>query len=106
MPFPMELCNRLVTIYRPRKGEILRQEGKAFYHYKDIWSEGRFRRSCLLILPVDLELLPGDRIFDGIGPEKVEWSSFLPVEVPGLSQVRTASPYRFRDSFHHWEATA
>lgn len=105
MPFPMELCDRTVTVYRPRKGEVLRQVTKAFYHYKDVWSQDRFCREFLLVLPEDIPLQPGDRIYDGVGPESVDWVRFLPVSLPGLSQVRTAAPYRFRGKFHHWEAT-
>ena len=105
MPFPKTLCDRVVTIYRPRFGTVLRQETTAFYHYKDVWEADRFTREFLLVLPEDIPLQPGDRIFDGIGPATVDWESFLPVSVPGLSQIRTAAPYRFRDEFHHWEAT-
>ena len=105
MPFPKTLCDRVVTIYRPRFGTVLRQETTVFYHYKDVWEADRFTREFLLVLPEDIPLQPGDRIFDGIGPATVDWESFLPVSVPGLSQIRTAAPYRFRDEFHHWEAT-
>jgi len=105
MPFPYELCDRTVTVYRPRKGQLLRQEAKAFYHYKDVWTEGRFSREFLLVLPQNIPLAPGDRIFDGIGPETLDWETFLPVGCPGLSQIRQASPYYFRGNFHHWEAT-
>ena len=105
MPFPKELCDRVVTLYRPRKGQVLRQVTKAFYHYKDVWTQERFNREFLLVLPEDISLQPGDRIFDGVGPETVTWELFLPVEQPGLSQVRKAQCFRFRDQFHHWEAT-
>ena len=105
MPFPMELCDRVVTVYRPRQGQVLRQVTRAFYHHKDVWSEDRFCREFLLVLPEELSLLPGDRVFDGVGPETVDWESFLPVTVPGLSQVGAVAPYRFRGQFHHIEAT-
>jgi len=105
MPFPKTLCDRVVTLYRPREDGIHRQETAAFYHYKDVWEQDRFRREFLLVLPEDIPLQPGDRIFDGIGPETVVWESFLPVAVPGLSQIRTAEAYCHKGSFHHWEAT-
>ena len=105
MPFPRELCDRTVTIYRPRKGEIHRTVTKAFYHYREGWEGERFCREFLLVLPEDIPLQPGDRIYEGIGPETVDWAYFLPVSYPGLSQIRTAEAYRFRGSFHHWEAT-
>ena len=105
MPFPRELCDRPVTVYRPRGGKIHRQEATGFYHYKDAWQQDRFRREFLLVLPEDIPLQPGDRIYDGIGPETVDWETFLPVAVPGLSQIRTAEAYCRNGSFHHWEAT-
>ena len=105
MPFPMELCDRVVTLYRLRKGQVLRQVTKAFYHYKDVQLEDRFCREFLLVLPEEIPLLPGDRVFDGVGPEAVDWETFLPVTVPGLSQIGRVSPYRFREKFHHIEAT-
>ena len=105
MPFPMELCDRVVTLYRPRKGEVLRQVTKGFYHYKNVWEIQRFTREFLLVLPEDIPLQPGDRVFAGVGPETVDWEQFLPVQVEGLSQVGKASPYWFRGAFHHWEAT-
>lgn len=105
MAFPNGLCDRVVTVYRLRKGQVLRQVTRAFYHYRDVWSQERFTREFLLVLPEDIPLEPGDRIFDGIGPEQVLWESFLPVACPGLSQVRKAEAYRFRGKFHHWEAT-
>lgn len=105
MAFPMELCDRVVTVYRPREGQVLRQVTKAFYHYKDVWTEDRFVREFLLVLPEQLSLLPGDRVLDGIGPDRVDWERFLPVTVPGLSQVGTVIPWRFRGNFHHLEAT-
>ena len=105
MPFPRALCDRVVTLYRPRKGQVLRQVTQAYYRHRDVWSEDRFTREFLLVLPEDIPLQPGDRIFDGIGPEQVDWERFLPVAQPGLSQVRAAEAYRFRGKFHHWEAT-
>ena len=105
MPFPKTLCDRVVTVYRPRFGTVLRQVTTAFYHYKDVWQQDRFVREFLLVLPEDIPLQPGDRIFDGNGPETVDWERFLPVSVPGLSQVSAAEAYRFRGEFHHWEAT-
>ena len=105
MAFPKELCDRVVTIYRPRQGAIIRQVVDAFYHYRDVWQEDRFTREFLLVIPEDIPLAPGDRIWCGVGPETVDWEFFLPVSHPGLSQVRTATPYYFRGKFHHWEAT-
>ena len=105
MAFPVDLLDQTVTIYRRRKGETLRQVAQAFYRYTDIWTEDRFERKFILVLSEELPLMPGDRVFDGIGPDTVDWETFLPVSVPGLSQVGTTTPYFFRGKFHHREAT-
>jgi hypothetical protein len=105
MAVPVDLLDRTLTVYRRRKGQTLRQEVRGFYRYRDIWTEDRFQREFLLVLAEDLPLAPGDRIFDGIGPETVDWETFLPVTVPGLAQVGAVAPYRFRGKFHHIEAT-
>lgn len=105
MAFPKELLNQTVTVYQRRKQQILRQVVQAFYHYKDVWTEDRFQRQFVLILSEELPLMPGDRVFEGVGPETVDWECFLPVSVPGLSQIGTVSPYLFRGRFHHLEAT-
>lgn len=85
------LCNQTVTVYRMgHKGlERIVVDG---CHY--VWEDhltpeiagGQPERKFLLIMPGSmLRVFVGDRIFNGEGPEEVDWQTFLPVNVPGLS---------------------
>lgn len=105
MLFPRKLCDRVVTIYRPRGDKMHRTVTRGFYHYKDVWYPDRFDREFLLVLWEDIPLAPGDRIYDGVGPKTVDWDSFLPVNCPGLSQVGVVTPCFHRGSLHHWEVS-
>ena len=92
------LHDRTVTVYHPGETGVERRvlEG-CYYQYQDlqresaegIWEE----RSFLLLIPGLDSIVPGDRVFDGIGPEDVDWEVFLPVNVPGLSQVAYVTRY-------------
>ena len=99
------LCDRTVTVYRLEKGQVHRRVlTQCFYRYEDVAAEDRFTRKFLLICPGTEALRPGDRIFDGIGPEQVDWAQFLPVAVPGLSEAAYAAPRHWQGSIAHWEA--
>ena len=106
----MSLLGRTVTVYRMAHGKLLRRVAKnCFYRYEDHRDAGkgdRFWRSFLLIQPGQEALLPGDRIYDGIGPALAEdqWDSFLPETVPGRSVASYATARYAGESFHHWEA--
>lgn len=99
------LCDRTVTVYRREGSAVARRvlEG-CFYRYEDVSREERFVRKFLLIWPGAGDIRPGDRVFDGVGPEDVAWEEFLPVNVPGLSEVAYAAPRHFMGQLHHWEA--
>ena len=99
------LCDRTVTLYRQQDVQVIRQVlHGCFYRYEDVAEDDRFVRKFLLIRPGAGELRPGDRVFDGIGPEEVVWAEFLPVNVPGLSQAEYAAPHYFDGNIAHWEA--
>ena len=99
------LCNQTITLYRPADDGVQRQvlEG-CFYRYEDRVTEDRFVRKFILICPGKTEVRPGDRIFDGIGPESVVWAEFLPISVAGLSQADYAAPWYWEGKIAHWEA--
>lgn len=106
------LCDRTVTVYRYDGKQVLRQvvEG-CWYEYADhLLPEGlgsRLERKFLLILPGEPQrVFPGDRIYDGIGPEITaeQWAAFLPVNVPGLSQAEYAKPWYKEGVLVHTEA--
>ena len=104
-PLAYPLCRQTVTVYRPGLRRVL--EG-CFYRYEDALTEGelgpRLERKFLLIRPGAADIRPGDRVYDGVGPENVDWERFIPVQEAGLSQVEYATPWRLDGEITHWEA--
>ena len=99
------LCDRTVTLYRRTAAGAERRVLKGcFYRFEDMADGERFVRKFLLIWPGAEEIRPGDRVFDGIGPEQVVWEDFLPVNVPGLSEAAYAAPWHWAGKIAHWEA--
>ena len=104
----MGLCRQVVTLYRSQEQGITRHvvEG-CFYNYEDAVTQdvpgGRLERKFLLVIPGDVAVFPGDRVYDGIGPEDVDWDSFLPVCVPGLSIAQYVHRYSW-GGLDHTEA--
>ena len=99
------LCDRTVTLYRKTGEQVERQvlEG-CFYRYEDAVTEEQFLRKFVLIHPGAEEIRPGDRVYDGIGPEQVVWAEFLPITQPGLSEAAYAAPWCWEGKIVHWEA--
>ena len=92
------LRDRTVTVYHPTEEGVQRRVLEdCFYQYQDvrretpegIWEE----RTFLLLIPGMDPIEPGDRVFDGVGPETVAWESFVPANVPGLSQAAHVTRY-------------
>ena len=85
------LCHQTVTIYRMEGNALHRLvvDG-CYYVWEDVLSQevpgGQPERKFLLIMPGNVQrVFVGDRILLGVGPENVDWQSFLPVNVPSLS---------------------
>ena len=96
-----EVCRRVLfkiikmTVHEWRS-ILLRRLWQASYGVEiGIGSYGCFHRGAFC---------PGDRIYDGVGPEQVVWESFLPVNVPGLSELAYATPWYWEGEYSHWEA--
>ena len=97
----MSAFNQTVTVYRRRGGQVSRSvyEGCVYQwriaQRQDEWGN-RQDTLFLLVLPGEVPLEPGDRVFDGIGPEVIadEWVRFIPVNVPGLGQIGYVRPCR------------
>lgn len=110
-PLDYSLCDQTVTLYRLEKGVVCRQVVEnAFYEWRleqvtDAMGT-RQETKFSLILPGEHTVLPGDRVYGGIGPEisAREWTSFLPVCVPGLSQVQYVRPCYWQGIVCHIEA--
>ena len=106
------MCCQTVTVYRKNGDGILRQViCGCFLQWEDSigqdkdgpWQE----RNFLLIQPGQQQLVfPGDKVFEGIGPEITlkDWESFLPSALPGLGEVNYASVYHWEGKFCHTEA--
>ena len=108
---PMGLFDRTVTLYRKEKNGIIRQVVENCYlERKDVaetdLSGLRRDRKFLLILTGDARVYPGDRIFEGFGPEigLEQWGEFIPVAVPELMEVAFTKAYYVGDEISHVEA--
>lgn len=102
------LCNRVVTIYRNAGGVVSRQVAEKAWLFTEMGFVGRDRepvRKFLLILPGEgTPLFPGDRVYDGIGPEEVDWQTFLPINHPFLVEVGRVREFRMDGKILHREA--
>ena len=102
------LCRQAVTVYRDF-GRVRQVLTGCCYQYEEQLAQGvageRMQRKFLLLAPgEDQVVFPGDRIFDGIGPEKVDWQEFTPEKVPGLSIAKYAKLWRWDGKLCHTEA--
>ena len=101
------LCRQTVTVYRQEAGQLQRLVvNGCYYAYEDVCDENRrFDRKFLLVMPgVCQRVFPGDRIYDGVGPEEVDWQTFIPVQVAGLSEVAYVRPWFYGGVMQHLEA--
>lgn len=111
-PVDYSLCCQRVTVYRKTADSVLRTEldGCCLQWQEQEDSDvlgRRTERKFLLIQPgAAQQVFPGDRVYDGIGPEITmsQWPNFLPVQVPGLGEVAYAAPYYWQGIFCHTEA--
>lgn len=112
MPLDYGMCCQTVTVYRRTPQEILRFVlPGCFLQWQQEQSFERLgqqqERKFLLIQPGKEQLVfPGDRIFEGVGPQITpeQWAAFVPERVAGLGQVVYAVPYRWQGVFCHTEA--
>lgn len=105
-------CDRTVTVYRLENGKVQRLVVPGCYYFWEIRQVTdlygtRQETKFLLIMPGRVQrVFPGDRIYDGIGPEVTaqQWPDFLPVTVPGLGQVAYVRPTWWDGQVSHIEA--
>ena len=108
-PLDYSLCDQTVTLYRRRGEVIFRQvvENALYRHTLRQVSDQlgtRLEGLFTLIIPGDAQLQPGDRVMAGVGPETVDWSSFVPSAVAGLCQVAYVTPRCWQGEICHTEA--
>lgn len=105
-PFDYSLCHQTVTLYR-KTGErwVIPNAYLSAKIAAPAEAYGKsMEKKFLLIIPGDSPLFPGDRIYAGIGPEEVEWKSFVPAAVPALFEAGFVKPCFWEGSITHWEA--
>lgn len=108
-PLDYSLCCQRVTLYR-KTGERVQRKVVDNCHLSCLLastteSYGKSRvKQFLLIIPGQEPLLPGDRIYAGVGPEAVTWESFVPALVPELFEIAYARPCLWDGEVIHWEA--
>ena len=111
-PLEYLLCARTVTIYRKQGQTILR---KVFDNCFFSWQEQqtvdklgrRTEKQFLLVMPgYPQQVFPGDRVYDGVGPEvsAEQWPSFVPALVPELAEASYAEPCYWNGEICHVEA--
>lgn len=108
-PMDYSLCDQTVTLYRRRGENITRQVVEnAHYAYERRQVTDQYgtreETAFLLVIPGEVELQPGDRVYDGIGPEIVDWDGFTPVAVEGLSQAEYVRVWRWQGKACHTTA--
>ena len=107
-PLDYSLCDQTVTLYGIRDGEILRRVVENCYlAAESAIAENTFGKSrlkkFLLIIPGDQDLQPGDRVFDGIGPETVDWQTFVPAFTGGLYEIGRVKKQFWENEVTHTE---
>lgn len=110
-----DLCSQAVTVYREEGGSISRAvHERAYFDFKrteNVDKTGLEGASgFLLVIPGrELACRPGDKVFNGVGPEVPEdaakwWRTFIPSKVDGLAIVKWADPKYWGGSMVHTEA--
>lgn len=100
------LLDQTVTVYR-RDGTRKVVDNCQFILKKgqtvDIHGQ-RQRDKFSLIARGGVDLRPGDRVLQGIGPEQVQWMEFIPEKVDGLVTVGYVQPFYWAGRVSHIEA--
>ena len=107
-PFDYSLCNQTVTLYRKEGEKVVRRVIPNTYVSGRIAvpaeSFGKSRsKTFLLIIPGNLEVKTGDRIYAGTGPAQVDWQRFVPALEPALFEVGFVKPCFWEGRICHWE---
>ena len=104
------LCDRTVTLYRKVGDTVCRKViANTYFSEKtstpnEIYGKSK-EKTFLLIIPGEtFPVEPGDRIYDGIGPETIAWQAFVPAAVSELYEISYIKPCRWNGEITHWEA--
>lgn len=107
-PLQYSLCCQTVTVYGIREGNVKRQVLENCYFAPETGQKaeltGKSRRhTFLLIIPGCFDLQPGDRVYDGIGPEEVNWQTFVPAFTDALYEVGQVKKQLWEGAVTHVE---
>lgn len=91
-PLDYSLCNQTVTLYGMREGNLQRKVLDNCFFAPETGEKaelsGKSRlNTFLLIIPGDFDLQPGDRVYEGIGLEEVNWQTFVPAFTENLYEI-------------------
>lgn len=108
-PFDYSLCNQTVTLYRKEGTQVRRRVIPNAYLSAKISTPAEaygksMEKKFLLIIPGDVSLCCGDRIYAGKGPEDVNWQRFVPAAEPALFEAGFVKPCFWEGEIVHWEA--
>lgn len=115
-----KLFDQTVTLYHWQEGGVRRTVLRGVF-----WQRGRrmvpetggARTGSMLLLVIpaaagdygqDYTLEPGDRVFEGEGPDltAADWPAFVPAANPRVAVVEYVTPFTRRGRLHHVEAGA
>lgn len=101
----MSLLNRIVTVYRAdgtrqviHNCQLSVRKGLKTHHFG---TENRDRFT--LIVRGQYDLRPGDRVVEGVGPDAVDFKSFLP-EMGLCYRIDYVQPFFWNGKISHMEA--
>lgn len=109
-PMDYHLCNQTVTVYRKAQDTVCRQViPNAYFAAEQGVSHTNLgqdkKRSFLLIVPgPQVQIFVGDRVLPGVGPQDVDWNTFVPSQVEDLVEVGRTRHYRWDGKICHVEA--
>ena len=107
-PLYYGLCQQTVTLYGMRNGSILRRVAEnCCLAAESGLTENTFGKSrlkkFLLIIPGEQDLQPGDRVFDGVGPEEINWQTFVPAFTDELYEIGRVKKQLWENEVTHTE---
>ena len=111
-PLDYRLCNQTVTVYHKEGDKITRTvHSDAFLDFKKTENVDKAGskevNSFLLVIPCsEVCVHPEDKVLLGTGEEitAAQWTSFIPVKVPGLVVVKYVDPKYWSGKLVHVEA--
>lgn len=110
-PLDYSFCNQKVTVYRRQGQELVRRElDKCWFSLEETYSQDgygqRLKKKCRLIVPGKKQLMAGDLVYPGVGPQvsTSDRQAFIPANVPGLSVLQWVKTYYWENEPCHTEA--